>query len=100
MLWKRTTVVSHWGSFDQPTLQLLDDCRFALVLPTKILKKKWGLVIYRWKGLKIIFPTVYYTRPKMFNIAVLKRKRKICSHFGKVFLLVMLGEVLDDFLDN
>ena len=43
---KEPQLFSHYGSFDQPALQSLNDCKFCCFgLPTKILGI-WGLVIY------------------------------------------------------
>ena len=52
---------SHCGSFDHHALQSLNNYRFVFLdLPTNTLGIL-GLVIYRWKGIEITFPTVYYT---------------------------------------
>ena len=54
----------HYGSFDQPDLQLLNDCKFFFGgLATKLLGN-WKHVIKLWKGLENKFPTVHYTPQK------------------------------------
>jgi hypothetical protein len=37
---------SHYGFFDHPDLQSLNECNFFFDLPTEILRI-WGLLIYR-----------------------------------------------------
>jgi hypothetical protein len=36
----------------------------------------WGLVIYRWKGLENIFPTVYYKPPNALKLQLKNKKEK------------------------
>ena len=57
----------HCGSFDQPALQSLNDCKLCFFDISTENLGIWGFVIYCWKCLEI---------PK---IVVAKRKRKTCS---------------------
>ena len=43
-----------------------------------------GRVIYHWKGIKTIFPTIYYTPQKILKIQSQGEKKTICNDLTAV----------------
>ena len=69
---------SHCGSFDHLALQSLNNCRFVFLHLLADTLGILGLVVYRWKGLKIPLQQ-YITRPKKFIFIVAKGTMIFCS---------------------
>jgi len=50
---------SHYGFFDHPNMQSLNNCRFVVLGFTTTILRFWGYVIHHWKGIFKTFLAVY-----------------------------------------